>query len=254
MTEADFFEGSRLSIHGTIAQRHMRNHMSYMLARRQSSVFKCEASGSEPKPTPVGNFNQSKLDADCWFEIIKLLNAKERANMKLASKSMYTYINASTLYCDLTKSTIFTRILNTSGDTSNFQRVSVTAETMEAQPFWHLDIHGARNENTADTGPSRGVDLMEAMASLSHPRRVVWISIDPTADVGLMILVWKAYLQQFCNLRYLSIVECSESLPVQVFETHKALNSLEYEVDVIEQAEVAKRRLLWTCVAISPSS
>lgn len=204
-----------------------------MLAGRQCPVFKCQASGSEPKPTPVGNLDQSKLDADCWFEILKLLNAEDRANMKLASKSMYSCINASTLYCDLTESTIFTRTLDISGNTSNFQQVSVTAETMEAQPFWHLDIHGARNDNTADTGLSRGVDLIKAMTSLTHPRRVVWISIDSTADVGLMILVWKAYLQQLCNLRYLRMVGCSESLPVQAFETHKALNGLEYEVDVI---------------------
>ncbi len=83
------------------------------------------------------------------------------------------------------------------------------------------------------------------MASLSHPPRIVRISIDSVVDVRLMILVWNAYLREFCNLRYLSIVECSESINTEEFEIHKVLNGLEYEVDVFEGAIVTERRILW---------
>lgn len=263
--DADCFLDSWHSIHGIISERNQHHERIYSFQRCRDYRLmhaRNQASISRKHPTAAGNFHQDLLNTDCWFEILKLLNTKDRANMKSTSTYIYNCINASTLYCDLTYSclnastlyselteaTMFTRILDRSGNTSNFQQVPVTPETMEGQPFWYLEIRGARNKNNKNMSLSPGIVLIKTMASLSHPRRLTGISIDSVADVALMVLVWKAYLHELRNLRYLTIVACSESLPVEIFKTHKALNGLEYEVDVIDEAVVmdeGKRRMLW---------
>jgi hypothetical protein len=50
--------------------------------------------------------------------------------MKLSSRYMYSCINGSSLYCDLKKATMFTRVLDRVENTSNFQQIPVTPATM----------------------------------------------------------------------------------------------------------------------------
>ena len=62
----------------------------------------------------------------------------------------------------------------------------MTAETMEAQPFWHFEFLGALNENNVNDFISLAIALIKVMASLSHPQRVVQISIGSVADVAVL--------------------------------------------------------------------
>ena len=239
ITEANRLEDIETSIHNVCAQRYQWYPYSPMYAR-------IKASRLERNPAPARNFTPERLNTDCWFEILKLLDVKDRGNMKLTCAHMYNSINESTLLCDLTRSRVFVSSLYIVGNQRNFQRIPMTQDTMDAQPFWHLEIQGARNISTYLWIAYPGNALVNAMASLSHPRRVVRISIDSVADAALMIFVWTEFLQEFCNLRFLNIVKCSGSLPMEAFETHKALNGLQYEVDVIEEATMPqRRRLLW---------
>ncbi len=118
--------------------------------------------------------------------------------MKLSSRYMYSCINGSSLYCDLKKATMFTRVLDRVENTSNFQQIPVTPATMEGQLFWLLEIRGDRNKNNANTTLSPDIVLIKTMACFSHSRRLTGISIHSVADVPLMVLVWKG------NLRYLT--------------------------------------------------
>ena len=195
---------------------------------------------SRMKSTPAGCFRHDLLDTDCWLEILKLLDTKDRANVKMASTYMYNLINATTIYYDFSKSAIFTRSLCRPGDIGKIQEVSVTTDTMKAQPTWHIEMRGTRNFTYPNYSNPQGIDLIKGMASLSHPRRVISISTDSVADVQLMMLVWDGFLKEFCNLQYLTIVRCSIPPPDKAFETHKALHGLSYEVDVIGKAVVER--------------
>ena len=244
-SETDCFKDLRFSVHGISAHRCQKIYVSTMQARGQ-------APSSRRRPSPAGYFNLKHFNTDCWFEILKLLNAKDCKKLKGTSIYMYNCINALTLYCDSTRSKIYTKSFCCIGNRRKFQQVAVSAETMkqtmEAQPLWHLEIHGARNANHVNGSISPAFALIKAMTFLSHPRRVVQISIDSMADAAFMLLVWDAFLGEFRNLRHISIIndKFSESLPSEAFEVHEALHGLNYEVDVINQTTVlGGTKMLW---------